>query len=363
MSRFLLGMILVWASISVIGADTDYSTPPQVVKVTTVFESEDFQFRRYVGAVVSPAVINLMPRVAGEIQEVAFIDGANVKKGEILYRIDPVQYEAAVKTAEAEIARCKAERDYAQSTFDRIKLLYAKNATSKDTMENNEKILRVWEANLQSAEAALITAKDNLKKTSIVSPISGTIGVTNFTVGNYVLPDSGTLARIIQTDPIRIRFAVSNRDFLSMFGSPEQFKERASIRLCLADDSTYPEEGTVELVNNEANKNTDTLQVFACFHNPNRKLVAGSTVTVILSDRQAKKLPAILPSAVLHDNDSAYVYVVSTENRAEKRIIVPGNTHADIQFVRSGLKPGDRVVTDGTHKIANGDLITPSSER
>ncbi len=362
MKKMFLCIIIAGNAIFPLQAEEE-SAPPATVKTGIVFEAEDFQQRRYVGSVVSPAVINLVARVVGEIQEVNFLDGANVEKGEMLYRIDPVQYEAAVKTVEAEIARCEAEIEYAQSAYERAKLLHEKNAASKDSMENNQRVLRACEANLLSAQAALITAKDNLKNTVIIAPITGTIGVTNFSAGNYVSHDSGVLARIIQTDPLRVRFSVSNRDFLSMFGSPEQFKKNASIRLRLADDSTYPEEGSVELVNNEANKNTDTLQVFARFHNPERKLVAGSTVTVTLSDRRAQKLPAILPSAVLHDKDSAFVYVVDAENRVEKRVIVPGNTRADIQFVRSGLKPGERIVTDGTHKIAHGDIVAPAPAR
>ncbi len=356
-------MVLAGSAVFAFGAEGEPAAPPATVKTGLVFEAEDFQQRRYVGLAVSPAVINLVARVAGEIQEVTFQDGATVEKDEVLYRIDPVQYEAAVKTAEAEIARCKAELEYAKSAYNRSLSLYAKSAASKDTMENNLRTLRVAEASLLSAEATLITAKDNLKNTAIAAPITGTIGVTNFSVGNYVSLDSGMLAKIIQTDPLRVRFAVSNRDFLSMFGSPEQFRQNASIRLRLADDSIYPEEGSIELVNNEANKNTDTLQVFARFHNPDRKLVAGSTVTVTLSDRRAQKLPAVLPSAVLYDKESAFVYVVDAENRVDKRRIVPGNARADLLFIRSGLKAGETVVTDGTHKISHGDLVSPSLAR
>ncbi len=331
------------------------------VKVSQVFEAEDNQQRRYTGLIVSPAVINLVARVAGEITEVNFKDGSSVNEGQVLYRIDPVQYEAAVKAAEAEIAQCNAELGYAKSNYNRISNLERSNVASKDAMENSLRSLQVSEANLLAAEAALITAKDNLKNTTITAPISGVIGVTNFARGNYVSLSSGTLVKVIQTDPIRVKFAISNRDFLSGFGTPKAFNENASIRLRLADGTQYPIEGDAELINNEANQNTDTLQVYAKFSNPDLKLFPGSSVTVMLSRKQAQKLPAILPSVLMHDRNSSFVYVLDEANKVEKRTVVPGNSTPTALFISSGLKVGERVISDGNHKAMPGATVNPAN--
>lgn len=331
----------------------------QTVRVSQVFEAEDNQQRRYTGQIVSPAVINLVARVAGEIKEVHFKDGSFVEKEQVLYQIDPVQYEAAVKEAEAATAEHRAELEYARSNYQRISKLEKKSVTSKDALESSLRSMQVCEANLLAAEAALITASDNLKNTAITSPIFGMIGVTNFTKGNYVSLNSGTLVKVIQTDPIRVKFAISSRDFLSGFGTPKNFSKNALIRLYLADNSLYPEKGSVELINNEANQNTDTLQVYAKFNNPDMKLFAGNSVTVVLSRKEPLKLPAIKPSALMHDRNSSYVYVLDKDNKIEKRQVVRGNSDSNAQFIVSGLKVGERVVSDGNHKVMADDLVNP----
>lgn len=300
------------------------------VKEGVVFEAGNSQARRYTGLVVSPSVINLVARVTGEITEVNFRDGDTVEKGQVLYRIDPTQYDAAVKSAEAAVALSKAEFKYAESNYNRFRHLHDSQAASRDSMENSLRAMQVGEANLLAAEAALITARDNLKNTVIYSPIAGTIGVTDFTAGNYVSPGSGTLVKVIQTDPVRVRFSISNRDFLSLFGSPAGFRKNASIRIRLADGGIYSEFGEPELVNNEANRNTDTLQVYAKFKNPDMKLVAGSSVTVTLSQKESVKLPAVLPSALMHDRNSVYVYVLDDANTIEKRKVRVGNASANV---------------------------------
>ena len=149
-----------------------------MVGVEKVTECEDYETRQYTGQVVSKSVVNIVARVSGEILEIGFKDGDVVHKGQMLYKLDPVQYEASVKGAEASIEKCKAELTYAQSNFNRISLLYQKQASSLDTMENAKSTLGAAKAALLSAEASLITAKDNLKNTVITAPQDGLVGVT-----------------------------------------------------------------------------------------------------------------------------------------------------------------------------------------
>ena len=335
----------------------------QVVGVVEVEEIANVQSRRYTGQVVAQAVVNVTPRVSGEILKLGFNDGDYVKKGQMLYTIEKTQYEAAVKQAEASIAEIKANLEYAQSSYDRNERLYEVNAASKDAMENTKSALDALKAAQAAAEAALVTAKDNLKYTTITAAIDGLVGVTKYTAGNFVTPSSGPILTIIQMKPIRVRFSMSTGDFLSGYGSLTALKKEGQISLKLADGSEYAADGKIEFLNNEANVKTDAVQVYASFPNADMKLIPGSTVTVTLSKKSGDKMPAVPPSAVMHDAQTSFVYVVGEGNKIERRVIELGDMTKTHQLIKSGLKVGERVVYQGTHKVMPGDEIIPAAEQ
>ncbi len=333
--------------------------PVAVVEVGKVTQSQDFETRHYTGLIVSQSSVQIVPRVSGEILEVGFKDGSVVKKGQILYRLDSTQYEATVKSCEAKIAEWKAKLEYARNNYNRSNTLYEKQAASRDSMENTKSTLEAYQASLLSAEADLITAKDNLKNTTITAPLNGIVGVTAYTAGNYITPNSGVLITIIQVQPIRVRFSLSTGDFLSLFGSLENLKKNGSVKLRLSDGTRYPAEGAIEFINNEANRKTDAIQVYANFPNTDFKLLVGSTVGVTLSKKTGRSMPAVPPSAIMYDGKGAFVYVPDKNNIIEKRYVATGNATSELQLIESGLKPGETVVTKGTHKTMHGGKIEP----
>ena len=335
----------------------------QTVGVAAVEEVGNVQSRRYTGQVVAQAEVNVVPRVSGEILKLGFKDGDYVKKGQLLYAIEKTQYEAAVKQAEANIAESKARLEYAQSSFERNQTLYEVNAASKDTMESTKSAVDAFKAALAAAEAGLVTAQENLKYTDITAAIDGLVGVTKFTAGNYITPSSGPLLTIIQMKPIRVRFSISMADFLSGYGSLTALKQNGQVSLKLADGSEYTSGGTIEFLNNEANVKTDAVQVYASFPNADMKLIPGSTVSVTLSKKTGDKMPAVPPSAVMHDAQTSFVYVVGEGNKIERRVIELGDMTRTHQLVKSGLKVGEKVVYQGTHKVMPGDEIVPAAEQ
>ena len=335
----------------------------QTVGVAEVENIANVQSRRYTGQVVARSVVNVTPRVSGEILKLGFNDGDYVKKGQMLYTIEKTQYEAAVKRAEASIAELKAKLEYAQSTYDRNQMLYEVNAASKDSMENTKSALDALKAGQAAAEAALTAAKDDLKYTTITAAIDGLVGVTKYTAGNFVTPSSGPILTIIQMQPIRVRFSMSTGDFLSGYGSLTALKKEGEISLKLADGSEYATGGKIEFLNNEANVKTDAVQVYASFPNADMKLIPGSTVTVTLSKKSAAKMPAVPPSAVMYNASETYVYVVGEGNKIERRIVELGDMTKTHQLIKSGLKTGERVVYQGTHKVMPGDEIVPAEEK
>lgn len=329
--------------------------PKAVISCANVIEMEDGELRRYTGAVVSPSVVHIVPRVSGEIVAVGFKDGRMVHKGQMLYQLDSTQYDATVKSCEAKIIECQAKLNYAQNNYNRNLQLFEKNAVSRDTLENIKSTLEAMRASLLSAEAALISAKDNLKHTTICAPIEGIPGVTNFTQGNYITPNSGNLVTIIQVMPMRVRFSMSVNDFFTFFNVTNFKRGNVSVRLKFTDGKIYHEEGELEFINNEANPRTDAIQIYAKFTNTDYQLITGSTLTVLLSKKEGRHYPAIPQSALLHDAQGSYIYILNdAKNAATKRYVVPGSVVENMQLIQSGVKMGECVVSEGTHKIMPG---------
>ncbi|MBR1588233.1 MAG: efflux RND transporter periplasmic adaptor subunit, partial [Kiritimatiellae bacterium] len=213
-------------------------------------------------------------------------------------------------------------------------------------------------AALAAAQADLTAARDDLRHCRIVAPIAGKLGTTQFTAGNYLQKGQGTLVTLIQAAPIRVRFSISNAEFLEMFdGKSSAFRADGLVTLALADGREYAEEGQVEYVDNASDDQTDTIQVFALFPNKNRILKPGGTVSVTLRSRKGVKKLAVPPSAVMQDMHGSCVWVVKKDRTVERRYIVRDVTEGDVQFVASGLKAGETVVADGVHKVNKRSVI------
>lgn len=332
----------------------------ELVAAGTVREAENVITHRYPGRVVSPSIVAVTSRVSGDLLEVAFKEGDFVKKGQRLYRLDDVRYVAAQKSAEAKIAELKARIAYSKANFERTQLLFDKEVSTQDELESARSEYEAYKAMLTAAEADLVVAQDDLKNTVILAPADGRIGVNAAPLGSYVTPASGTLTTIVQRDPVRVRFSLSNRDFLQIFGTEKNLREQASVTLTLADGRRYDIAGSIDFIDNIANEQTDAVQIYANFANPNNVLLPGSTVSVVLGRSTGTRMPAVLPSAVMHDNESAYVYVLDAENKVERRNVVLAQSTKNLQFVESGLKVGERIVTDGTHKAIPGRKVKVS---
>ena len=332
--------------------------------VAEVTEIADIKSRTYPGRVVPIAQVNVVPQVSGEILEVGFENGSRIKEGQLLYRLDSVKYEAAVKNAEAKVAECKANLSYAELSYTRHKKLLESRAVSLDAVDNALSQRDSSRAAYAAAQAELISARDDLKHCRITAPIAAKAGSTAFTKGNYVTTSSGTLVTLVQYRPIRVRFSISNREYLEMFGGTTQsLREDGVVQLMLADGREYTEPGEIEYTENASDERTDTMQVYACFQNEAFNLKPGGTVTVTLTTKKGVLRPAIPPTAILQDVQGPYVWVLDDQNRASRRSVARGDASGDWLFVEKGLKKGERIVKDGAHKVRKGMTVTPAPER
>ena len=345
-------------------AATNAPNDSLTLPVVAVQAIADRPVRTYPGRVVPVAQVNVIPQVSGEILEVAFENGSVVKTGDLLYRLDPVKYEAAVKNAEAKVAECKATLSYAELSYTRHQKLVNTRAVSLDAVDNALSTRDSARAALAAAQADLTSAKDDLRHCRITAPITGKIGTTQFTAGNYLTKGQGSLVTLVQYRPIRVRFSISNREFLEMFGgSTDRCREEGLLSVQLADGSEYKEDGAIEYSENAADEQTDTIQVYALYPNAHFGLRPGGTVAISLTTKKGVPRPAIPPTAVLQDVQGPYVWVVGEGGRAERRYIARGNIQGDWQFVEKGLRVGERIVADGGHRVRKGMTIAAAPEK
>ena len=315
--------------------------------------------RTFSGRVLSPETVAVVAQVAGEVKEVCFEEGAMLKKGDVLYKIDSVKYEAAVASAKAQVAQAEANADYARKTFDRTTALFEKKVASADDLDAATSKNAAAAAALDAAKAALVSAEDNLAHCTIVSPVDGKVGLNAATAGNYVTTASGPLATIVRQDPVRVAFAPGSRDYLAVFGGEKGLRELFAVRVRLADGSLYDGEGEVEFVGNAVNAATDTMPVYARFPNPDGLLVPGATVKVEVQAKEAKRYVSLPLTAVVHDGEKDFVWMVGEHNMPVRRDVVTGPSTATYQTILSGLEEGEEVIVRGTHKVIPNVPVEP----
>lgn len=328
------------------GAAASPSLPPPVVSVDTVKTLDAPFATRYVGMITAIERVDIMPRVTGNIEKVNFQEGAMVKEGEVLYEIEKTTYQAAYDSA-------KAQAEYAKINLERSQKLRSDSVVAKNTLDDAIR-------SEKTAKAALMDAANNLSYTTIKAPITGRIGKNLFTRGNLITPNSGKLTDIEMVSPIYVRFALSERVFRSNFGG-EKIKEKARVRLRLADGGIYPEEARVTLIDNKINAKTNTITLWATMANRDGALIPGSFVTVLLSEKNDRPVLAVSPASIVVEADGTYVFVVGADNVVEKRKVKLGDMDERRQLILEGLRAGERVVIDGTHKLESGKLVTPQT--
>ena len=333
--------------------------PPATVLVGEAVSVKDASVKKYVGALKAVYDVGLPARVSGVIMEQKVNHGDFVEKGDLLFVIEDTTYRAGVDSARAQLAQCEAEFRFSKSNYERNDRLHKQKAVSESAYEEATRLYAANTAKVAAAKAALLDAENNLSYTRIHSPIKGRIGKCTYSPSNYVTPASGVLATVVSIDPVNADFSISERDYLSLFGSIDAVKRDALVKLQLADGTIYPTEGRIVFVDNKIDPDTDTVMIRAEFKNPDYKLIPGGLVTVMLSHRSSGDLTAIPLSALLIDAKGPYVYVLDKENRVSRRDVLTGGEIGGQQSIRKGLRPGETIVADGTHKARPGDVVTP----
>ncbi|NEW88047.1 efflux RND transporter periplasmic adaptor subunit [Rhodopseudomonas sp. WA056] len=311
--------------------------------------------------------VDLTARVTAYLQEQMFVEGAEVKKGDLLFRLEQPPFEADAEAKRAAVDQARAQLDYADLALGRAEQLLKSNSGSQSTADNARAAQRTAAAQLRSAQAQLRQAEINLGYTEIRSPIDGRIGRIQITPGNVVGPSSGALATVVSQDPAYVVFPISVNRLLQL---REEFAaqgglEAMKIRLRLPDGRLYREVGKLQFVDVSIARDTDTIILRGTIANPplasgGRELTHDEMVRVILEGSKPREVLAIPRAAILTDQQGNYIYVVNDHNVAERRRIKLGQSTPQTASVIDGLKQGEQVIVEGVQRARPNAPVTPS---
>jgi membrane fusion protein, multidrug efflux system len=328
-------------------------SPPEVgvamIAPKSVRLSDEFN-----GRVVSINSVDVRARVTGYVDKVAYREGDNVKRGDLLFVIDPRPYRDALESAKANLEREQAATAFADIQDKRAQVLNASNAISREEYQNRDSDLSQSTARVHEAEAAVATAELNLSFTEVRSPIDGKTSRAQLTRGNLAQADQTILTTVVSQDPIYVYFDCDEQSYL-------RFQERVHhgsgvssanpVRVALANESGFPHVGRVDFLDNQVNSSTGTIRARVVLPNADHLLTAGLYARVRLGSTDTVQALLVDDKAILTDQDRKYVYVVGPGNVAQRKDVVIGAMADGLRLIQTGLAPGDKVIVSGLQQI------------
>jgi membrane fusion protein (multidrug efflux system) len=335
--------------------------PPEV-GVVTVHRAPVPVTTELPGRTAAFLVAQVRARVDGIVQRREFDEGGDIHANARLYQIDPAPYQAALQSAQAQVARARASLESTTAQADRDKVLVASNAISKQTYVNAVAARDQAAADVEAGLAAVRTATINLGYTDVVSPINGRIGPSLVTQGAYVQASAATpMATVQQIDPIYVDLNETSVEGLQLrqqvasgrihLNGPDQTR----VRLVLEDGSNYPKEGLLQFTDISVNEGTGSVTVRAIFPNPDHLLLPGMFVRAVIDEGTDDRAMLVPQEGVTHDRSGrATVLVVGSDNKVSVRAVTASRTLGDSWVVEGGLQEGDRVVVTGVQRVKTG---------
>jgi membrane fusion protein (multidrug efflux system) len=330
------------------------------------------QISDFIGRVEAIARVAVVARVTAFVESVNFVDGAEVKKGDLLYQLEKPPFQADLDAKKAVADQYEAQLTNANLSLERAEALLKTNAGAQATVDSALASQKALAAQLLGAKASVEQSQINLDYTTIAAPIDGKIGRTTITPGNVVSPSSGTLVAIIHQDPMYVTFPVSVRavlDLRAKYAAIGGF-DAVKIKITLPNGKVYGQTGKLDFADNTVQSSTDTILLRGTIANPLlpgqtvqgnlRELVDNEFVSVALEVVEPVQMLVIPRSAVLMDQQGDYVYVVDGQNKAQRRAVKLGQSTPAEAAITSGLKPGELVVSDGVQRVRVGQPVTPS---
>jgi membrane fusion protein (multidrug efflux system) len=344
---------------------------PPAVGVVRAERQQITESDEFIGRIQAVNRVALVARVTAFLDKRVFVEGAEVKKGDLLYVLEQPPFQAQLDAAKASVEQFEAQHRNAELTLERAQALLNTPAGQQSNVDAALASERALAAQIAGAQAQLQTAQINLAYTEIRAPIDGKISATQVTEGNVVSPTSGALANIVSQDPMYVLFPIALRaglDLRARYAHKGGYRA-VLIKLRLPDGRIYSQEGNLDYVSPTVAENTDTVTLRGVIPNSllpgmkpgqpgARELTDGEFVTVLLQGVQPIDVLAIPRAAVLSDQQGDYVYVVDNQNKAQVRRIQQGQSTPSIAVITNGLKEGELVIGEGLQRVRPGEAVS-----
>jgi RND family efflux transporter MFP subunit len=371
-----LGMVGfgAWAALAVGGCGNSgrgaAAPPPPQVSVAKVLERPVKDWDEFTGRMQAVETVEIRPRVSGYIDRVAFTEGSQVKRGDLLFVVDPRPYKADADRAAADLQRFKTSLELARIELTRVQRLKDTGAVSQEELDERMSTVAQAEANSAGAAAALESARLNLEFTRVTSPITGRVSRAEVTRGNLVTggTNGGTLlTSVVSMDPMYLYFEGDEQAYLR-YGQMARNGERPSsrdaanpVRVGLANEEGFPHTGQVDFVDNQLNPQTGTIRARAVLENKDGVYTPGMFARVQLLGSSEYSAILIDDRAVNTDQNQKYVFVLGANNQVEYRRVKLGRVIDGLRIVREGLKAGDVIIVNGAQRVHPGITVTPQT--
>src|SRR6202008_4555704 len=341
--------------------------PPPVFEIAPVIQKEVPVQGEWVGTLDGYVNAQISPQVSGYLIRQFYHEGAHVKKGQVLFEIDPRPFQAALDQAKAQLAQAEAQKGNAELNVKRDIPEAEAHAIPQSQLDTDTQALRGAKAAVEASQATVEQAELNLGYTRVVSLIDGIAGINTVQVGNLVGP-STVLTAVSQVSPIKVYFPISEQEYLRMAdgGGPGSVDfithaSRIPLQLTLADGSTYPHPGKIIFADRQVNEQTGTIQIVGEFPTSKNLLRPGQYARVHTPTGSITGALLVPQAAVSQQQGTYQVMVVGSDNRAQLRTVAVGPRVDTLWVITSGLKPGERVVAVGAEKARNGEAVNPRS--
>lgn len=357
----LAGSLLVLAAL-VAGcggpADAQQGGPPPAapVSVAPAVERQVSDREEFSGRIEASEFVELRPRVAGTIERVHFVDGAAVRKGELLFTIDPRPFQAEVARATSQRAAALSRAELAKSELARAQQLLDAQAVSRQEFDQLTSGSRTAEADIAAAEAALRVAQLNLGYTEVRAPIAGRVSRAHVTAGNLVSAEV-VLTTIAGVDKVYAYFDGSEQTYLRVRAANDKAPK---VRMGLADEPGFPHEGRVDFVDNRLNPQTGAIRLRASFDNASGRFTPGLAARLTMATSAPYAATLVPDRAIGTDQSKKFVYVVGADNQPQFREVRLGALDGAMRVVQGGVKPGENVIVDGLQRVIPGLPVAPT---
>jgi RND family efflux transporter MFP subunit len=333
------------------------------VAVTDVIQQDVTLSSDWVGTTEGFVNADIYPKISGYLLKQNYRDGDAVQAGQLLFQIDPREYQAALDQALGNLAQAQAQLKQNQQNLDRYTVLYRQAVISKQDFQNQTQSTRATAAQVQANQGAVESAKLNLEWTRVISPVNGVAGIAKTQVGDLVSPTS-LLTTVSQLDPIKVEFPISEQQYLHFAGRINQdpqarAKNGPKFDMILADGSTYKYPGQLYDVNRQVNIQTGTIEVQATFPNPGNTLRPGLYAKIRAATDTVHNALLVPQDAVLETQGQYQVAVVDADNKVTMRTVTIGKQVGGLRLIDSGISPGERVITEGLQKVHDGMEVKP----